>query len=187
MRQRGTTLVELMTGLFVTLFAVFGAVALLLQGVQSFANTGRDADLTGTNAQGIRRVGEAIRSAMSITVSTDGTQINYVLPKKSTSLNTTTGEYEYAYPLVSDGVTRYFKVNFTTGKLTDSVSGRTLVRYITNTDPLAGSTQYGQVYAPFSVTTIGSARAVTINLITKDKVGKQTRFVRLKTTAMVRN
>lgn len=186
-RRRGMTLVEILVALGIVAMVILGSVSLLLSGLTSFSRTSSDAALTGTNAQGLRRVSECLRTAMSVTVSPDGRTVSYQVPALSGSTDPVTGEREYSEPMVSDGTTRSFVVNRTARTLTETATGRVLVRNITDTDPQPGSTQYGQTYAPFSVTTIGSARAVTINLITQERAANQTRYIRLKTTAVIRN
>jgi Tfp pilus assembly protein PilW len=181
------TLVEVLTAMGIIAMVILGSVSLLLTGLQAFARTSTDVSITDDNANGLRRISESLRGAMAVTVASDGTSISYQLPARSSSADPVTGEAELREPLVWDGVTRSYSVNRIAGTLTDSVSGRVFVRKIVAFDPQPGSTQYGMSYAPFSVTTIGSARAVTINLITQDRVGTSTRYLRLKTTAVIRN
>jgi hypothetical protein len=62
-----------------------------------------------------------------------------------------------------------------------------LARNVVLTDPDPESSQYNQAYAPFQLTTIGSRRALSINVITQDQVLGKPRYVRLKTTVILRN
>ncbi len=186
-RLRGTTIMEMICTMFIIAMVVMGSTSLLVSGLQAFSRTSSDSSLTATNAQGLRRVAETLRGAMFVSVDSTGRTITYRLPARSTTADALTGERELRDPLAWDGVTRTFAINATAGTLTDSSTNRVLVRRITSTDPKSGSSQYGQAYAPFTMSTIGSARAVTINLITLERNGTQSRYVRLKTTAMVRN
>ena len=141
----------------------------------------------GGNAQGMRKVIEVLRSATSVAINSDGTIITYTLPKMNTTNDTITGEKEMTDPVVSDGVSRTFTVNFTAGTLTDSTSGRVIVRNINRTDPEPTSSQYNQQYVPFQMTSIGSIKGVTVNLITLERTSSGTNYLRLKTTTVVRN
>ena len=176
-----------MTGISVMMLVVLGSLSLLVAGIQCFDRTVSRTGLSSTNAQGIRRVSEAIRGAMTVSVSADGTQVTYTMPAISPTVDAITGEKELVDPLTSDGVNRSFRVDFTAGTLIDGTTGRVLVKNITRTDPDSKSSQYNQQYNPFQLTTIGSLRAVSINLITLERTQSGTRFVRLKNTASVRN
>lgn len=103
----------------------------------------------------------------------------------SDSIDPLTGEHEVALPRVWDGVTRSYSIEG--GILRDDQTGQVLVEGIALTDPDPDSSQYGQTYAPFAFSTIGSSRALSIQLITSQFMGVQTRFARLKTTVMLRN
>jgi prepilin-type N-terminal cleavage/methylation domain-containing protein len=185
--RRGFTLVELLSGISVMALVVLGSMTLLVNGLRSFNRTSVDVRITQQNAQAQRRISETIRQAMSVSISNGGATVNYTLPATSLIVDPVTGEKEHVQPLVSDGVARSFVVDWAAGTLKEMPSGRVLVRNITNKDPEAGSAQYNQAYVPFQLTTIGSYRAVTINLITRDTVSTQARWMRMKTTALVRN
>ncbi len=191
-RLRGITLPELVTTLGIMSLVLFAAVSLLLAGTRSYRRTGVDSDITIDNAQGLRKVAERLRGAMSATLSTDGTQITYWLPKYGSAVNPVTGELELQEPLASDGVERTFRVYFKNPSLKNGTltnrSGKILVSGIDGKDPSPKSTQQGQAYRPFQLTTIGSLRAVTINLVTRGtgRIGSQ-RYVRMKTTVILRN
>jgi len=187
MRRRGFTMVELTTGLSVMMFVVLGSLSLLAYGVRFYGKTYSKTNLNTGNEQGLRRIIETLRSATSVAINSDGTVITYTLPKLNTTNDAVTGEKELADPVVSDGVVRTFTVNFTTGKVTDSSSGRVIVKNVTRTDPEPTSSQYNQQYVPFQMTSIGSIKGVTVNLITLEKTSSGTNYLRLKTTTVVRN
>lgn len=181
---RGITLMELTTGLGIMLFTLLATINLLIFGIRSFGKTTTDVTLSEKNAQGMRRVVESIRAAYSITITNEGATLTYSMPKRSTSLDPITGEYEYVVPMQSDGVTRNFRI--VSGNLVNE-AGRVLVRNVTSRDPDPTSSQYNQVYAPFQSTTIGSRRAITVNFITKDQVNGSQRWARMKSTVLIRN
>jgi hypothetical protein len=135
----------------------------------------------------MRYMSEALRSAMSVSITLNGNRIEYYLPKRSATNDPDTGEKELIDPLVSDGVLRSFNTNFTDGSIMDSVQSRKICRRLVSKDPEPTSSQYNVLYPVFQMTTIGSARAVTITLISREQVGTQFKTVRLKTTTLLRN
>lgn len=186
MRKRGFTLLELMTGLTVMAMVILGSMTLLITGLTSFKKTQSDVDITNQNAQAVRRIGEILRQAMNVQITNSGKTISFNLPKMG-GVDPLTGEKEVLDPLTSDGVARSYVVDTAAGTLTEQPGGRVLIRNISDKDLQQGSTQYNQAYVPFQLTTFGSYRAVTINLITKQALVRETRFMRMKTTSVVRN
>lgn len=185
MKRRGSTLMELVVALTIMSFSLFSIVALLIAGVRSMETSNVDINLGQKNAQGLRRVAETIRAAYSVVITNSGKTLTYTMPLKTGFTDPITGEVEYATPLSSDNVQRTYSI--VNGDLVDSVSGRHLVKGILATDPDSHSSQYNQQYPPFQLTTIGSQRAISINLITGGNVTSGLRYVRLKTTTVIRN
>lgn len=185
MRRRGFSLVEVTIGLVILMMGMLGLLNLYLYGARSITRTTIDTNLSQRNAQGLRRMSEQLRMAMSVELNQDGTTVTYQLPAMSDSIDPFTGEHEVALPRVWDGVTRSYSIEG--GILRDDQTGQVLVEGLALTDPDPDSSQYGQTYAPFAFSTIGSSRALSIQLITSQFMGVQTRFARLKTTVMLRN
>ncbi len=183
--RKGFTLVEILMSMGVMFMGTLGLLALYGTGLRSMQRTMVDTDVSQSNAQGVRHVAESIREAVEVSISTDGKTLNYKLPKRASVIDLSTGEKEYVVPLAWDGLARSFTI--ASGKLVDSVTGKTLVRNLLATDPLPTSSQYNQTYDPFSLSTIGSSRAVQINLIVQDQVGQEKRYARMKTTVIIRN
>ena len=183
-RQRGFTFLEITTGLSLMVLTMTAVVALLIGGLRSLDRPSTSVELSQSNAQGLRRVSDALREAMSVTISNDGRTVTYVLPKRMASVDAITGEKELIDPMVSDGVSRTFAVT-TSGTLTGG--GRTYVRNIALVDPEPTSTQYNQNYQPFQMTTIGATRSLSINLITRSTKNGRDLYFRMKTTVMLRN
>lgn len=184
-RHGGYTLTEVLTTCGLMMFLILGVMELLSFGARTYQRTTTDADLTNTNVNGTRRVVDALRQAMSISISSDGKKVEYFLPLRSDSNDPTTGERELLDPLTPEITARSFEIS--NGELKDTATGRILVKNILLTDPDPTSSQYGQAYAPFQVTTIGSRRALTVNLITDRQTSSGERYVRMKTTVLVRN
>lgn len=186
MKTRAFTLIELLTGMSVMSIVLLGTMTLLVTGMKSFHKTSADVDISNQNANALRKVSETLRQSMSATISNSGKTITFNLPKMG-AVDPVTGEKELLEPLVSDGITRSYVVDFSTKRLIEYPGGRAIVRDISATDPQEGSSQYNSAYTPFQLTSIGSYRAITINLITTQTVVKDKRFIRMKTTAVVRN
>jgi hypothetical protein len=179
------TLIELLVASTTMMLLVLGACALMIGATKQFYSTEADVDITQSNANGVRYVTQKLRQAMGITINSSGTQVSYTMPAYSNYYDDVTGERELLDPLTSDNVARSFTVS--NGQLIDDCTGRVLVKNILAVDPDPQSSQYNQVYAPFQLTTIGSRRALTINLVTQRKISSITRFVRMKTTVIIRN
>jgi type II secretory pathway pseudopilin PulG len=186
-RQRGFTITEVVSATLVITMVIGGTVALLISSTQGMANSVGGDKVLLSNTQGMRYMAEALRSAMKVSINDSDNVITYELPKVSDTVDPATGERELLDPLVSDGVQRSFKANFGNGRVIDQLSGKIICRNIYRTDPEIKSTQYGKGVAPFQMTTIGSARAVTLTIITREQVGTQFKWVRLKTTTLLRN
>lgn len=184
MRKRGFTLLEMLVGMSIFFLLVGGLMSLWVTSFRFYNYTDTDIDLSQSNSMGMRKITEKLRSAMAIEIADDGKTLYYTLPRLSNVVDPTTGEREYMQPLTADTEHSFSVVE---GQLIDDETGDVLVDEISAVDPDPGSTQYGQEYAPFQLTTIGSRRAVTINLITRRTVGPTDRYVRMKTTAILRN
>jgi len=186
MKKRGMTLVELMAALSLILLTISGVVALTIGGLRSFQRTSSGIDMSEANARSLRRVAQNLREAVTVTVNTDGTVIQYQMPRYASTIDPITGEREILDPLQADGIVREYRVSG--GQLIDGVSGRTLVRNVTLVDPDPSSSQYNQTYRPFHVGTVGSSQAVTVTLMTRTTLVSGTPlFWRLKTTVLLRN
>ncbi len=188
MRARGFTLVELLVGMTIMGFLIVGAMTVFTASLKNFYVTTTDHDLTTENALGMQRVAGTLRGAYSMEVLSGGIVVRYFMPLKSAAVDPVTGEQEYVEPLESEGIERWFVIE--NGQLISRGGGnadRELVENIVAIDPEPESSQYNQTYVPFQLTTIGSRRALTINFITQDQVLGKPRYVRMKTTVIIRN
>jgi Tfp pilus assembly protein PilV len=184
-KQRGISLAELMVAVVMMGFVLFSTLSLLISGLLSYARTTADQSNAQPTAQVMQKIMETIRPAMSVSVANNGNTLNYTLPKVSTNTDPVTGEKEYVTPLTSDGVTRSFVISG--GNLVQNPGGRILLRGISTTDPDPRSSLYNQNYLPFTITTMSTRQAVTINLILSTHVPMQTRFAKSKTTVALEN
>lgn len=185
MRRRAFSLTELLVSVALLGLVVGGASALSIAGLRRYANTQADVDATQEATLGAQTVVEAVRQAVSVQIQDGGFRLAYELPALAPSIDPTTGERELAEPLRSDGVARSFHVSG--GRLIDGATGRVIAEGLTTVDPDPASTQYGQTVAPFQLTTIGSRRAITVNLIGRVDTPGGRRYARFKTTFIVRN
>ena len=186
-KNRGISLVEVVTGSAVMMLVTLGTMTLMASGLKSLAKTSTDVTLSDKNALGSRWVCEYARASMGATLSNNGSQVSFSLPTLSTKTDSVTGEKEFAFPLANDGVTRGFKVDFAAGTMTDLHMNKVLVKNIMATDPDPKSSNYGKSYAPFSFTMVGPRKAIVIQLITKDKIAGLVRYTRMKNTVLLRN
>lgn len=183
--KRGLTLAELMASMLALLMALGAALSLQVGASRSMNRIQSDLNVSSPSAQAMRRVSETLRGAMSVSISSDGKTITYLLPRVSSTSDPVTGEKELVFPLQSDGVTRSYVISG--NNLISNPGGRVLVRNISSTDPRQGSTQYNQTYSPFQSTTIGSRRAITITLICKETANGAVRYARMKSTVLIQN
>lgn len=185
MKTKGFSIVELTIALTIMSFTTFATFALFLTGLRTCEAAETDVNLSQPSSQALRRISEALRQATNVTIADSGMTVHYTMPKMTTGANPTTAEKEVVYPVVNETVTRTFAV--TGGQLVDRTMGRTLVENVITYDPLPSSSQYNKTYAPFQLTTIGSRRAISINIITSTVINGKRRYARLKTTVMVQN
>ena len=186
MKKKAFTLVELLTGMSILSMVLLGTMTLLVTGLKSFRKTTTDVDITNSNANSVRKISETLRQAINVTISNSAKTVSINLPRLG-GVDPVTGEKELVEPIQSDGINRSYIVDFTAGTLKEMPSGRILIKNISPTDPEKGSAQHNLAYTPFQLTSIGSYRAVTVNLITSQKLVEMNRYTRMKTTAVVRN
>lgn len=186
-RRKGSSLVEVVTGAGVMMLITLGTMSLMVSGLRYMTRTSSDLTLARKNAQGLRWVSELTRAAMSATISSSGTQIDFTTPAMATTTDAYTGEKELSYPVAGDNVARGFKVDFAAGTLKDTRTGRILVKNIASTDPDPNSSTYNQAYQPFTFSMVGSRKVIVIQLITKERITGTTRYQRMKNTVLLRN
>jgi len=187
MRRRGMTLIELVTGMGLMMLLVLGSMNLLTNSFKSLQRTTSDVTMTDQTSRSLRKLTEKIRPAVTVTITNSGTTLAYNLPKMVSSVDPVTGEYEEVVPVTSDGVAHGYAVNFSAGTLTDTQTGKVLIQNVCSYDPDPNSTLYNKAYVPFQISSIGTYKALTINLITLDATSGQSRVMRMKTTMILRN
>ena len=185
--KKGFTLVEVMASMFVLGMIVLGSFALLTTGLAGFTRANTDAELSSTNARSMRHVVENLRNASSVTVSSSGLRVDYTLPLYTNSADAVTGEKEISVPVQSDGVARAYVVDFAKGTMTDTSTNKVVLTNISSVDLDPNSTLYKKAYSPFQLSSVGSVKALTVNLITTANVVSDKRFVRFKTTVIGHN
>ncbi len=182
---RGFTLVELTLAMFVMGWVIMGTFAVFNMTLGSYYDTRADIEMTDDNALAIRRVVDSMRGAYGVTVLNNGLTVQFSMPLVSGVLDPDTGEFELVYPLQSDGNMQSYTV--VGGQLVRDQDGYVLADNVVLTDPDPSSNGFNTAYVPFELTTVGSMDALKINLITEDTVGGETRYVRMKTTVLIRN
>lgn len=185
MKQKGFTMAETVVALGLFSLLVVGVLELYAGSLRFFSKTTADVEINNENATAMRYITQTLRSAMDIQIQDNGNTLIYTMPKMNNSVEPLTGEVELMDPPTSDGINRSFTI--ANGKLTDTVKNKVMVDHLTDTDPDPDSSQYGKVYAPFQLTTIGSRRAITVTLISKKYAGGEERYTRMKNTVILRN
>lgn len=183
--RKGFTLVELLVGMTIMGALIIGTLTIFSESMRGFHNTKTDIDLATDNSLAMQRVAETLRSAYTMQIQNNGTKVVFTMPRMMSSSDPDTGEKEIFEPMQSDGVQRSFSV--TNGYLKDDQTGRVLAERVVLIDPDPASSQYNQNYPPFQLTTIGSRRALSINIITQSQVLGRPRYARMKTTVILRN
>ena len=184
--RRGFTYAELLVGMGLMALLVLGSMTMFASSLKSLKRTDKDVTMSDQSSRALRKITETIRQSVTVTVSDGGRKVTYYLPVMSGAADSVTGESEIVNPPTSDGIARTYTVNFTTGTIFDE-SGKVIVRNVAGKDNNRASSLYGSSYEPFTIGTIGTRKALTINIITRDDAGGQTRNMRMKTTAIIRN
>lgn len=184
-RQRGFTLVELILAMFVMGWVIVGTFAVFKMTLDSYYGTRADIEMTDDNALAIRRVVDSMRGAFGVTVVNNGLTVQYSMPLLNGTVDATTGEFEIVHPVQSDGTIQSYSV--VNGQLVRDQDGYVLADNVVLTDPDPSSSGFNTAYVPFELTTIGSMDALKINLITEETVAGEPRYVRMKTTVLIRN
>jgi hypothetical protein len=142
-------------GLSALVFAGIGV--LLVGGMSTWIMGEAKVDAESTAELGIRTVTNELRSAMLVTVDSNGLGLTYELPAKDSSGN-------YVSPLVWDGVSRRFALANSTLYKSYGGSSFGVVTGVTLTDPLSPSgTGTYQIFTPNAG---AITRQITVELVT---------------------
>jgi prepilin-type N-terminal cleavage/methylation domain-containing protein len=110
MKRRGFTLVEVMTSTVLVSVLIMSALALLSSSLSSFNKTDKRLEMSDEGAIALRKVSEELRSAVVVDILSSGREVAFELPLRNTHADPVTGEYEYATPVVTDGIDRRYYV-----------------------------------------------------------------------------
>ncbi len=188
MKKNGYTLVEVLTGLALMALLFISCMSLFSTSLRSLRRTDTKLTLTQTNALALRKISEEIRSVYSLDVDESGQAIYFELPKVSGTIDPNTGEYEYSYPMVGDGIDR--SIYYSNGKIYEKVGSAAptiLAEDVIDIDPDPGSSYYKQAYPMFAFANIGAANGLKIMLITQSSVANGNVFNRQTLTVLLRN
>ena len=142
-KNRGVSLLEVMVSSTVSLLAITGAVALMIQGSTVWYK-GEGKMLAETQSQrAVRMISGELREAMSVTVDGNGLGVSYRLPV----IDSNTGNY--TTPAIWDNVTR--RIEYLEGNLRVVTGGsaRVISHNVILTDPQStgGASSY-VIFAP---------------------------------------
>lgn len=187
-KRRGYMLVEVLVGLGLLALLFIAGMSLFGTSLKSLRRTDTKLDLSQTNALALRKVTEEIRSAYSLDIEDEGRTIVYEMPDVMSNADPVTGEIEYKYPMVSDGIVR--TVYFEEGKLWYRVGDGTpkvLADNIVGQDPDPESSYHGQDYPMFAFANVGAANGLKLIFITEDHVSGGKVYNRQTLTVFLRN
>lgn len=176
-RQRGATLIELLTSATITLLVMAGAVAVLFSGSTSWARGIGKIGAESDAQMSIRVVSQQLREAMAVTVDPDGTGLTYRVPQMDAA-------GDYLFPITWDGVKRRIVLKRDQLQLIDGSSTRILARGVVKTDALNNNVPYRIFTAgPGAIT-----RQVTIEIAVKKAAERAKTVVsRSRETVFLRN
>ena len=130
---------------------------LLVGGMSSWIMGEAKVDAESTAELGIRTITNELRSAMMVTVDSNGLGLTYELPAKDSNGN-------YVSPIVWDGGTRRLALTNSTLYKSAGSTSTGVVTGVTLTDPLSpGGTGTYQIFTPNTGTV---TRQVTVELVT---------------------
>lgn len=156
-RQRGTTLIEVVTGAAISVITLVGGVGCFMAGMMSWMKGVGAMDSISKSQNSVKLMAQQLREAMSVSISTDGNTVTYAIPTKDESGS-------YVLPLASDGVNRQFTLsNGTLSQVTGS-SSRIVAKNVLSTDPATNA-----AYSIFTANSGDVTRQVVITLVTSQQ------------------
>lgn len=154
-KRRGATLIEVLVGASICVLTLVAGVACFMAGMQSWLRGEGAISADRSVNETARTVTSELREAVTLSISTDGTTVNYQKPSVDA-----TGRY--VMPLVADGVNRRFQL--ISGELRHTVGTTTwvLAKGIQTTDPSTNA-----AYRVFSAANTAIIRQVTFMLVSR--------------------
>ncbi len=189
MKRRGSTLVEVMTATVLVSMLIISALALLSTSLRSFNKTDKRIEMSDEGAIALRKISEELRSAVVVDILSSGREVAFELPLRNTHVDPVTGEYEYATPVVTDGIDRRYYVS-SDGDLMYKVgtsAPRRIMAGVMDLDPDPESAHYNQPYPVFSLEKLSNRQSLRITVIAERETVSGTQRNRMSTEALLRN
>ena len=151
-KQRGATMVEVVTGAAITTLVLFGSTAAMISGMNSWARGQGKIDADSQSQKAVRVISMELRQAMTVTVDSNGLGLTYRLPSKDAN-------GDYIIPVVWDNI--YRRIEYSNGviKILTGENNHVICRNVILTDPFST----GGV-ASYKIFTAGSG-AITRQLV----------------------
>jgi len=179
-RQRGSSLVEVLLAATTTVLVLTGAIGTFVMCSKTWLQGESRIAVQGDVSSAIRTISKELREAREVAVDANGNGLTYKKPAK-------TAGGDYIMPLVWDNVTRRIELNGTSLRITANGSpDRTICKGLRLTDPSSpgGST-------PITIFTAGagiSPRSITIMLVPqRNGLAGAKDNARLRETIFLRN
>lgn len=177
-RIKGATLFEVVVGSGLSTIVLFSLTVTLLGGTTSWTKGQTKIQADVSSQQTLRGITSQLREAMSVTVTGDGTIVDYRLPMKDE-------EGSYIVPAAWDGVARRIYYNSANKKIIQTINGKSTVlcEDISTVDP-ATNNGY-KFFIPGSGAII---RQLTVMLVIKPSTSSDTAMTsRIRETIYLRN
>lgn len=158
-KQRGHTLVEVLTAASMSVVVLFAVVLSLLTGMQSWARGQGKINAEVSSQATIRMISQELRQAMSVTVESSGNALEYRLPQKD-------GSGDYVVPATWDGIIR--KIRYVSDGETGHIelgpvsNLRTICEDVSLVDPLTSTS-----YKLFTAGDGSITRQLTVQIVAK--------------------
>lgn len=175
-RSRGTTLAEVVIAAGISSVVLFAGVGTFLIGMRSWIKGEANIEAASSSQRAVRNVSNELREAMSISVNTSGTKVDYTLPRREI-------DGTFTNPVVTDGIARSIERSGTDLILRRAGVARTIAR-----DVLARRPGETSDYRLFTVPAGSVSRSLTIEIwASKGGVRAEQIVERSRETLFLRN
>lgn len=178
-RQRGFTVVELVTGAGVLTLVLLMGVNIMAMAYRSVHQGMQNATIENDTQYSIRYIAHRLREAAAVTVDSDGLGISFYAPAKD-------GNGNYVTPLTPSSVEHRFY--YSDGKIYERLGDRTpkaVVDYAMNSDPTTG--QSGSSFRIFRASSSGVVRMITVLLVARRSTPSGYVTARVREAVYLRN
>lgn len=175
-RKRGATLTEVVLGAGISSAVLIAGVGTFLMGMRSWVKGEANMEASSSSQKALRTVSNELREAMSITINSSGTRVDYVRPKRE-------ADGTFTNPMVGDGISRSVERVGTTLVIRTGSTTRTLAK-----DILARKPGDASDYRLFTAPAAAVSRSLTMEIVAgKPGFRAETIIERSRETLYLRN